>query len=272
MRVPPRLLGIGLLIAASAGSAADDNARPTILREIGFDQKLGEALPLDTPFRDEAGRPVRLREYFRGKPVVLNLVYFDCPMLCTVTLNGMASALKELSFDVGKEFEVVTISFDPKEGPANAAAKKREFLARYKRPGAESGWHFLTGEVASIHTVTKAVGFRYVYDQATRQFAHPAGTVVLTPDGKIARYLFGVEYAPRDLRLALVEAADRRIGNAVDAVYLACYRYDAQQGKYSASIMKILRVAAVLTVAALGAFVLVSLRRERRRAAAGGAA
>jgi len=270
MRLAPGLLA--LLLAAALPARAEDNERPTILREIGFDQNLGDALPLDTPFRDESGRAVRLRDYFRGKPVVLNLVYFDCPMLCTVTLNGMASALKELSFDVGKEFEVVTISFDPKEGPAQAAAKKREFLARYKRGGAENGWHFLTGEVAAIHTVTKAVGFRYVYDQATRQFAHPAGTMVLTPDGKIARYLFGVEYAPRDLRLALVEAADRRIGNAVDAVYLACYRYDAQQGRYSASIMKILRVAAILTVVALVAFVLVSLRQERQRTAAGGTA
>jgi protein SCO1/2 len=259
------LLLVGLLAGVGGRVLAQENVRPTILREIGFDQNLGQSLPLDIPFRDEAGRAVRLSDYFGKKPVVLNLVYFECPMLCTVTLSGMASALNEISFDVGKEFEVVTISFDPKEGPAQAAARKRQFLARYKKPGAEAGWHFLTGDVAAIHTVTKAVGFRYVYDQATRQFAHPAGTVVLTPEGRIARYLFGVEYAPRDLRLALVEAAGGQIGNAVDAVFLACYRYDPQTGRYSAAIMRIVRIAGVLTVAALVAFVLVSLRRERRR-------
>jgi protein SCO1/2 len=238
--------------------------KPTILREIGFDQKLGEAVPLDLPFLDETGKAVRLGDYFSaGKPVVLNLVYYDCPMLCTVTLSGMASALKEMTFDPGKEFEVVTISFDPKEGPAQAAAKKAEFMARYKRPRAEAGWHFLTGEIASIQRITKAVGFRYVWDQASRQFAHPAGTVVLTAEGKVARYMFGVEYSPRDLRLAIVEASARRIGSPVDQILLACYRYDPSTGRYSASIMKIVRLAGLLTVAALSTFVLLSLRRER---------
>jgi protein SCO1/2 len=260
-----------LAVAAAGPLRAEENARPTILREIGFDQNLGASLPLNLTFRDESGASVTLGDYFGKKPVVLNLVYFDCPMLCTVTLNGMASALNQISFDVGKEFEVVTISFDPKEGPAQAAARKKQFLARYKHPGGEAGWHFLTGDVAAIHTVTKAVGFRYVYDQASRQFAHPAGTVVLTPDGKIARYLFGVEYAPRDLRLALVEAADRKIGSPIDAVFLACYRYDPQTGRYSAAVMRMVRVAGILTVAGLGAFVLVSLRKERRRSAAGAA-
>jgi protein SCO1/2 len=268
-----RVIRIAALLAVAAVSPllAEENARPTILREIGFDQNLGAALPLNLAFRDESGAAVTLGDYFGKKPVVLNLVYFDCPMLCTVTLNGMASALNQISFDVGKEFEVVTISFDPKEGPAQAAARKKQFLARYKHPGGDAGWHFLTGEVGAIHAVTKAVGFRYVYDQASRQFAHPAGTVILTPDGKIARYLFGVEYAPRDLRLALVEAADRKIGSPIDAVFLACYRYDPQTGRYSASVMRIVRVAGVLTVAGLGAFVLASLRKERRRSAAGAA-
>jgi protein SCO1/2 len=154
-----------LALAASARAQAPDNVRPTVLREIGFDQKLGDKVPLDVPFRDEAGNEVRLRDYFTaGRPVVLNLVYFDCPMLCTVTLSGMASALKELRFDAGQEFEVVTLSFDPKEGPEQAAAQKARFLARYQRPGAEKGWHFLTGEAAAIHRITKAVGFRYVWD------------------------------------------------------------------------------------------------------------
>jgi protein SCO1/2 len=256
------------LLAAPALGQQSDNVKPTILREIGFDQKLGEEIPLDAPFRDETGRAVRLRDYFTaGRPVVLNFVYYDCPMLCTVTLSGMASALKELSFDAGREFEVVTISFDPKEGPEQAAAQKARFMARYKRPQAEKGWHFLTGEPGAIHRVTKAAGFRYVWDQASRQFAHPAGTVVLTSNGTIARYLFGVEYSPRDLRLAIVEASANRIGSPVDQVLLACYQYDPAAGRYSASIMKIVRLAGLLTVAGLASFVIVNLRRERAQRA-----
>jgi protein SCO1/2 len=270
---PAALAVLAALLPVTLLAQQPDNVKPTILREIGFDQKLGDTVPLDTPFRDETGKAVRLRDYFAsGKPVVLNLVYYDCPMLCTVTLSGMASALKELRFDAGKEFEVITISFDPKEGPEQAAAKKAQFMARYKRPEAEKGWHFLTGEPGAIHRVTKAVGFRYVWDQASRQFAHPAGTVVLTAEGKIARYLFGVEYAPRDLRLAIVEASANRIASPVDAVLLACYRYDPSAGRYSASIMKIVRLAGLLTVAILLTFILVNLRRERARAALPGAA
>jgi protein SCO1/2 len=264
----PRLSPVLLLplLGVPVSAEAPDNVRPTIFREIGFDQKLGEKVPLDVPFRDETGRAVRLGDYFSaGRPVVLNLVYFDCPMLCTVTLAGMASALKEMSFDAGKEFEVVTISFDPKEGPEQAAAKKAQFMARYKRPQAEKGWHFLTGEVGAVQRITKAVGFRYVWDQASRQFAHPAGTVVLTSEGTIARYMFGVEYAPRDLRLAVVEASANRIASPVDQILLACYRYDPATGRYSASIMRILRLAAVLTVVGLAAFVAVNLRRERAK-------
>ncbi len=263
---------VALLFAALAVSPGPlraqppDNVKPTILREIGFDQNLGDTVPLDVPFRDETGKAVRLRDYFAsGRPVVLNLVYYDCPMLCTVTLSGMASALKELRFDAGKEFEVVTLSFDPKEGPEQAAAKKAQFMARYGRPEAEKGWHFLTGELGAIHRVTKAVGFRYVWDQASGQFAHPAGTVVLTSEGKIARYLFGVEYAPRDLRLAIVEASANRIASPVDQVLLACYQYDPAAGRYSASILKIVRLAGLATVAGLVAFILVNLRRERAR-------
>jgi protein SCO1 len=259
---------LAALLALPGAVTAQENVRPTILREIGFDQRLGAKIPLDSAFKDETGRPVHLGDYFGKKPVVLNLVYYDCPMLCTVTLSGMASALNELGFEVGKEFEVVTISFDPKEGPAQAAAKKRQFLSRYKKPGGQAGWHFLTGDSLSIGTITKAVGFRYLYDQASHQFAHPAGTVVLTPDGTIARYMFGVEYAPRDLRLAIIEAADRKIGTPIDAVFLACYRYDAQTGRYSAAIMTIVRVAGLFTVAALGTFLVSSWRREQARSAA----
>jgi protein SCO1/2 len=268
-----RLAALALFAAVPAFAQRPDNERPTILKEIGFDQNLGAKVPLDVPFRDEAGRDVRLGDYFRaGRPVVLNLVYYDCPMLCTVTLSGMASALKEMSFDAGKEFEVVTLSFDPKEGPAQAAAKKAQFMARYKRPHAEAGWHFLTGDIGSIHRVTKAVGFRYVWDQASGQFAHPAGTVVLTAGGTIARYMFGVEYAPRDLRLAIVEASENRIASPIDQILLACYQYDPAAGRYSASIMRIVRLAGIATVIALGAFVLLNLRRERAAGPAPGAA
>jgi len=256
-----------IALAASVAARAQSNERPTILRDIGFDQKLGDRIPMETPFRDETGRAVRLGDYFRGKPVVMNLVYFDCPMLCTVTLSGMASALKELSWDAGNEFEVITISFDPREGPEQAAAKKQQFMARYKRPAAEKGWHFLTGDIAAIRRITQAVGFRYVWDQASRQFAHPAGTVILTPDGQIARYLFGVEYAPRDLRLALVESGGGTIGTPIDAVFLACYRYDPMTGRYSAAIMNIVRLAAIATVLALAAFIFVNWRREHARSA-----
>ena len=256
---------LGLVVCGVPARAQSANERPTILRDIGFDQKLGDRIPLDTPFRDETGKSVRLSDYFGRKPVVMNLVYYDCPMLCIVTLSGMASALKELSWDAGQEFEVITISFDPKEGPEQAAAKKKEFMARYKRPAAEKGWHFLTGDIGAIHRITQAVGFRYVWDQASRQFAHPAGTVVLTPDGRVARYLFGVEYAPRDLRLALVEAGGGTIGTVVDAVFLACYRYDPMTGRYSAAIMRILRFFGVLTVLAIVLFVVFHLRREHAR-------
>jgi protein SCO1/2 len=252
-----------LVSTATAAFAQPAQERPRILRDVGYDQRLGEQVPLDLVFRDESGRDVPLRSLFRGKPVVLSLVYYECPMLCTLTLNGLQSALSVLSFDVGREFDVVTVSFEPKETPALAAAKKKAYLARYRRPGAARGWHFLTGRGDAIQALTGAVGFRYAWDTETRQYAHPAGLVVLTPEGRIARYMYGMEYAPRDLRLALVEASQRRIGNPIDTVLLYCYQYDPMRGRYAASVMRLVRLGGVLTVLALGAFVLVSLRRER---------
>ena len=259
-----------LLAAGPAGAATpltypgrSSNERPPLLREIGFDQKLGAALPLDAPFFDETGAPVRLGDYFGRRPVVLTLVYFDCPMLCTISLNGLASALDVLSFEPGRDFELVSISFDPREGPAQAAAKKKVQLARYKRPSAAAGWHFLTGTRESIDRVTKAVGFRYVWDAETKQFAHPAGTVVATRDGRVSRYLFGIEYAPKDLRLALVESGDGKIGGLVDQALLFCYQYNPHTGRYSAAIIGVIQVAAVLTLLALGGFIFVMRRRER---------
>lgn len=254
-------LGLAALLAAAPWSRADEE-RPPLLREIGFDQHLGEAVPLDLPFRDESGGQVQLGDFFGKKPVVLSLNYYACPMLCTVTLNGLASALDVLSMSAGNEFEVVTVSFDPSETPRLAAAKKKAYLERYKRPGAAEGWHFLTGDAAPIAALTKAVGFRYAWDADTKQFAHPAGVLVLTPEGRIARYLYGIEYAPRDLRLAVVEASSGRIGNPVDQIILACYQYDPTTGKYGAAIMRMVRVAGVLTVVGLVGFIGLMLRRE----------
>jgi protein SCO1 len=253
----------GLASAQMGAAPPPAPATPGVLQQIGFDQHLGGSVPLDLTFADETGREVRLADYFGKKPVVLSLVYYDCPMLCTLSLNGLAGALEVLSFVPGQEFEVLTVSFDPRETPALAAAKKKAYLARYRRPGAQAGWHFLTGNAESIAALTRAVGFRYVWDEPTRQFAHPAGVVVLTPEAKISHYLFGVEYAPKDLRLALVSAAGGRIGNAADQVLLLCYRYDPQSGRYSASILNVVRILGVLTLVGLGAFILTASSKRR---------
>jgi protein SCO1/2 len=253
--------------APAAGYKRDpgvpSSALPKPLREIGFDQNLGQNVPLDIPFADEQGRGVRLGDYFGRKPVVLALVYYDCPMLCTQVLNSLASTLNVLSLDGGKDFEIVTVSFDPREKPALAAAKKATYLERYKRPGAADGWHFLTGDQSSIDRLTKAAGFRYVWDESLKQFAHPTGITVLTPQGRLARYLFGVEYGPRDLRFALVEASDGRIGTAADSVLLYCYHYDPETGRYGLLIMRLIRLAGAATVLALGTFIVLMVRREK---------
>ena len=245
------------LAAAQMGAVPPPSpATPGVLPQVGFDQRLGESVPLDLAFTDDTGRAVKLADYFGKKPVVLSLVYYDCPMLCTLSLNGLAGALEVLSFVPGQEFEVVTVSFDPKETPALAAAKKKAYLARSKRPGAQAGWHFLTGPAESIAALTRAVGFRYVWDEPTKQFAHPAGVVVLSPEGRVSHYLFGVEYAPKDLRLALVAAAGGRIGGPADQLLLYCYRYDPHAGRFSASILNLVRLLGVLTVLGLAAFIL----------------
>ena len=244
------------------------SAVPAALREIGFDQNIGRSLPLDTPVRDEHGRAVRLSEYFGARPVVLIFAYYNCPMLCTQVINGLASALGVLSLEPGRDLEIVVVSFDPNDTPETAAAKKAGYLERYKRPGAEAASHFLTADQQSIQRLTKAAGFRYVWDEPTKQFAHPSGVIVLTPDGRLARYMFGVEYGPRDLRLALVEASAGKVGSVVDAVLLYCYHYDPMTGRYGLVVMRALRVAGAATVLALGAFVFVMIRREKRQATA----
>jgi protein SCO1/2 len=257
------LLGALLYLVSAGPPDLGVTQPPPIFREIGFDQRLGEVLPPDLVFRDEGGRTVRLGDYFGRKPLVLNLVYFDCPMLCTVSLSGLASALEVLSFTVGQEFEILTVSFDPRESPAQAAAAKKARLAGYPRVGAQGGWHFLTGDKQSIDQLTRAVGFRYAWDEESKQFAHPAGLLVLTPEGRIARYLFGIEYAPKDLRLALVEAGSGRLGTPFDQVLLYCYKYDPHRGRYSAQILNLVRLAGLTTVLLLGTFVFLMWRGER---------
>jgi protein SCO1 len=241
---------------------------PAPLREIGFDQNLDQPLPLDTAFRDEQGRTVHVGEYFGSRPVVLAFVYYECPMLCTQVLNAITSTLGVLSLDSGSEFELVMVSFDPRETPAQAAKKRAEYLARYKRPGAESGWHFLTGDQAAITRFTKAAGFRYVWDEPTGQFAHPTGVIVVTPDGRPARYLFGIEYGPRDLKFAIMEASAGRIGSIVDELLLFCFHYNPETGRYGFMIMRALRIAGVATVFLIGTFIVVMIRREKRTAGA----
>ena len=237
---------------------------PRILRDVGFDQRLGEKVPLDAVFRDESGRVVKLGDYFGTRPVVLSLAYYECPMLCTVVLNGLASALDVVSYDPGRDFEVVTVSFEPRETPELAAAKKSAYLRRYKRPGAAAAWHFLTGDAAQIRRLTEAVGFRYAWDETTKQYAHASGIMVLTADGRLARYVYGVEYAPKDLRFAIYEAAQGRILSPVDRLLLFCYHYDPTLGRYGATVMGTLRVAAVLTLAGLGTLLVTMRRREAR--------
>jgi protein SCO1/2 len=246
--------------------------QPEILQEIGWDQNLGQKIPLDLRFKDETGRDVILGDYFGERPVVLSLVYYECPMLCTISLNGLARALEVLSFVPGQEFEVLTISFDPGEGPELAAAKKRAYMASYeKREEGARGWHFLTGDAEAIDRLTKAVGFRYAWDEETKQFAHPAGILVVNPDGTISHYLFGVEFSPRDLRLALVAAGSGEVGNPVDQVLLYCFQYDPKTGKYSASILNIVRIAGLATLLAMAGLILtISMRRRSRSATPGG--
>ncbi|HEX8499862.1 MAG TPA: SCO family protein [Pyrinomonadaceae bacterium] len=236
-----------------------------VLKKVGIDQRLNEQVPLDLRFRDESGREVRLADYFsKGKPVVLTLVYYECPMLCNQVLNGAVGAFQALRFTAGKEFEVVTVSFDEREGPELAARKKETYLRRYKREGAEAGWHFLTGDKASVEALARAVGFRYVWDEQSQQFAHASALMVATPSGRLSHYFYGIDYAPKDLRLALVEASEGKVGSPVDALLLYCYHYDPAAGRF-APVMGVLRAAGVLTVAGVVALLLYLRRKTRRR-------
>jgi protein SCO1/2 len=240
---------------------------PTALRDVRIEQKLDQQLPLDLLFRDENGQTVKLGQYFGKKPVVLALVYYDCPMLCTQVLNSMVTSFRVLPFQVGKEFDVVTVSFDPRETSALATAKKNiyvNYLPEKMQSGAKEGWHFLTGDQASITQLTDAVGFRYHYDEATKQFAHASGIMLTTPEGKLSRYFYGIDYPARDLRLGLIESSQNKIGTPVDQLLLYCYHYDPATGRYGAAVMKIMRIAGVATVLAIVAM-LFALKRSNPR-------
>jgi len=236
------------------------NVRPPGLQNVGIEQHLDEQIPADLSFRDETGKPVHLGDYFGKKPMILNLVYYNCPMLCGEVLSGLEGALRVLKFDVGKEFDVLTVSFDPRETPDMATRKKAEFLKRYGRAGAAEGWHFLTGPQESIDALTKAAGFQYQYDPKTGQFAHATAIMILTPEGKIAQYYCGVDYAPKDLRLGLIQASENKIGTLADQVLLYCYHYDPTTGKYGAIISRVLKLAGIATLLGLGILMTVLIR------------
>jgi protein SCO1/2 len=256
------LLMLGFLMAM--GPAQAQPGLPPALRNVGIDQRLNRQIPLDLAFRDESGRSVQLREYFGKKPVILTLVYYECPMLCTLVLNDLLRSMKEITLNVGEDFDVLTVSFDPREKPELAAGKKQSYIGRYRRAGAAGGWHFLTGDQPSIEALTRAVGFRYAFDPQTGQFAHASAIMVLTPEGRLARYFYGVEYSPRDLRLSLVEASANRIGTPADQVLLFCFHYDPTTGKYGLAIMNALRAASLATVFGLAMLVWGMSRRSRR--------
>lgn len=265
------LLALAVLVPASTSAqyanppqrSTAASERPGALAKIGIDQKIGQQLPLDLTFRDEEGREVKLGQFFGARPVVLALAYYDCPMLCTQVLNGMSGALKTLSFDAGKDFDVVVVSIDPRDNFRLAANKKAAYVERYGRPQTAAGWHFLTGTDASIKPLAEAIGFRYAYDANIKQYAHGAAIYVATPKGIVARYLLGIDFAPRDLRLALVEASNNQLGSVTDKVLLLCYHYDPSVGKYGVAILNSVRVGFIGTVTGFLAFLFVSLRRER---------
>lgn len=266
-------LGVAVAIALLAASASAQmnngvmsppaNTRPPRLENVGIEQHLDGQIPADLTFRDETGKTVKLGDYYGRKPLILNLVYYNCTMLCGEALAGLASAMRLVKFDVGNEFDVITVSFDPRETPELAAAKKVDYVKRYGRPNAASGWHFLTGQPESINALTQAVGFQYQYDPKSNQYAHATAIMVLTPQGRISRYFYGIDFPPKDLRMGLVEASQGKIGNAVDAVLLYCYHYDPQSGKYGAMVANILRLAGTATILLLGGLIFILWRLDR---------
>ena len=245
---------------ASNVPKADSNE---VLKKVNIEQRLGAQVPLDATFKDESGRSVKLGDYFKNdRPVVLSLVYYECPMLCNQVLNGLVGTLEAVTFTPGREFEIVTVSFDPRETSEMAAKKKATYLKRYRRAGSEDGWHFLTGDKEAIDRLAQSIGFGYAWDEESKQFAHASAIMVATPEGKLSHYFYGIEYSPKDLRLSLVEASSGKVGSPVDELILYCYHYDPATGKF-APVMAVMRTAGVLTVAGMVALILV-LRKRRR--------
>ena len=253
-----------LLATAVPVAMAQQFGLPAMVRGVGIDQNLNGQIPLEDSFHDEAGRTVRLGQYFRQKPVVLALVYYECPMLCDMVLNGLTHSMEQISLQIGQDFDVVTVSFNPHETWQLAASKKANYIEKYQRQGAAQGWHFLTGEEPNIKQLAEAAGFHYKYDPITKQYAHASGIMVITPEGKISRYFYGIEYKPKDLRLGLVEASKNKIGNFADQVLLFCFHYDPVNGKYGLVIANVTRVVASASVLALGALIFTLLRKERQ--------
>lgn len=250
--------------------AGNRNQQPAVFEKIGIDQRLNAQVPLGLPFKDEAGKDVQLEDYFHSKrPVLLALVYYDCPMLCNQVLNGMTSALTALKFTAGNEFDVVAVSFDERETPELAAAKRKTYLDRYKRPEAAKGFHFLTGSKDSIAKITEAVGFRFKWDEKSNQFAHNSALILLTPEGRVAQYYYGIEYSPKDMRLGIIEASREKIGAVTDKLLLYCFHYDPISGKYGAAVMRLVRAGAVLTMVLLAGFIIFSVKKERQAAQTG---
>lgn len=255
---------LAVLLAVSAEAQESRSPAFQVLDAVRIDQRIGERVPVDAVFANSAGEAVRLGDLLNERPVILSLVYYECPMLCTQVLNGLLSSLKTMKLDVGKDFDVLTVSFDPEEGTELARDKKASYLASYDRPGSEDGWHFLTGEAASIAALTESVGFNYVYQEDVDQFAHGSAVMVLTPDGVVSQYHFGIEYAPRDLRLGLIEASGGGLGTIVDQVLLYCFHYDPTIGKYGVAILNVIRLAGGLTVGVMAFGILFLLRKEKR--------
>jgi len=265
------LLG-SVATAQIVGPPDTKRVKPPGLEHVGIDQRLNEQVPLDLEFQDEQGKTVKLGDYFKeGRPVVLNLVYYQCPMLCGEVLQGISASAKVLKFTPGKEYEIVTVSIDPRENSQMAAAKKANFMKRLGRPEAEAGWHFLVGKQPQIDNLANAIGWHYQYDPKSDQFAHAAGVVLVTPTGRIAQYYYGVEYSARDMRLGIIEASQNKIGSLADEITLYCYHYDPRTGKYGPVITNIVRLGGVLTIVVLGGFLALMFRREPGRAQAASA-
>ena len=267
VRLTVGVFGLLLLASAAFGQgmtkgmmAPPANMRPPGLEQVGITQKLDAQLALDLTFRDETGKSVQLKEYFGKKPVILNFAYYTCPMLCGELLKGLTTSLKGLKFELGNEFDVVTVTIDPHDTPETATEKKAEYIQRYGHPERAAGWHFLTGSQESITALTKATGFGYSYNEQTMQFAHATAIMIITPQGKLAQYFYGIDFAPKDLRLGIVQASNEKIGNLVDQVLLYCYHYDPATGKYGAIVARVLKLSGLVTVLGLGLMLVVLIR------------